>query len=56
MRRKGDKIPAAIETELPNQQATATDAQAEAERNGIVEKCVNCQYYDRRNARPTDAA
>src|SRR6516162_5602582 len=54
MRRNGDKIPAAVETTAPHQQPAATDAQAQAEGSSIVEKCVNCQYYDRRNAKPTD--
>ena len=53
MRRNGDKIPAAVETVPPDQQA-ATLVHAQAEGNSIVEKCVNCQYYDRRNAKPTD--
>ena len=35
--------------------APATSAAAlEAAAAGNVEKCVNCQYYDRRRARPTD--
>ena len=54
MRRNGDKIPAAVETAAPHQQPAATDAQAQAEGSSVVEKCVNCQYYDRRNAKPTD--
>ncbi len=33
----------------------ATAAQASAVATGAnVEKCINCQYYDRRRARPTD--
>ena len=27
---------------------------ADAPRGSNVEKCLNCQFYDRRNARPTD--
>jgi hypothetical protein len=54
MRRTGDKIPAAIETEPPKEQHKPNDAQPQAAANGAVEKCINCQYYDRRNAKPTD--
>lgn len=35
------------------QQPPAADASAAAISSN-VEKCVNCQYYDRRRARPTD--
>jgi hypothetical protein len=34
--------------------APAAVAEATATASGNVEKCVNCQYYDRRRARPTD--
>ena len=34
-------------------QPTAAQAGAAAARDN-VEKCINCQYYDRRRARPTD--
>src|SRR5215510_1000842 len=54
MRRAADKMPAATEAEAPSQQQAASDVHPQAEGNGTVEKCVNCQYYDRRNAKPTD--
>jgi hypothetical protein len=54
MRRNSDKTPAAVETAPPSQQPAATAVQAQADGNSIVEKCVNCQYYDRKNAKPTD--
>ncbi|HVP89563.1 MAG TPA: hypothetical protein VMU79_15945 [Casimicrobiaceae bacterium] len=54
MRRNGDKIPAPVETAPTSQQPAVTAAPAPAEANSIVEKCVNCQYYDRKNAKPTD--
>jgi hypothetical protein len=54
MRRNGDKLPAATETEAPSPQQAASDVHPQAQGNGSVEKCVNCQYYDRRNAKPTD--
>jgi hypothetical protein len=54
MRRASDKIPAAIDAEALKQAQAASDADAPILRNGSVEKCVNCQYYDRKNAKPTD--
>ena len=43
------------EDAAPATPAPATSAAAlEAAAAGNVEKCVNCQYYDRRRARPTD--
>jgi hypothetical protein len=54
MRRASDKIPAAIDAEVPTQPQAASDVAAQTGGNGSVEKCVNCQYYDRRNAKPTD--
>lgn len=39
------EAPAELIAPAPAQPAPAT---------GNVEKCVNCQYYDRRRARPTD--
>lgn len=54
VRTRTGKSPAEVETEAvantPAEQPTVADA---APTNN-VEKCVNCQYYDRRRARPTD--
>src|SRR5215471_7820938 len=52
--RTSDKMPAAIETKSFAQQTAAEVAPVHAAGNGNVEKCVNCQYYDRKNAKPTD--
>jgi hypothetical protein len=52
MPRTSDKIPAAIIAPTPKEKAIASDAAHAA--SDTVEKCVNCQYYDRRNAKPTD--
>ena len=54
MPRTSDKIPAAIVTPAPKQAPVASQGAIESRANGNVEKCVNCQYYDRRNAKPTD--
>jgi hypothetical protein len=43
------KTPSEVSSAPPTS-AAATEAAAAAN----VEKCVNCQYYDRRRARPTD--
>jgi hypothetical protein len=61
MRRSSEKITAVSDAQAPGhapaknalQAAPAAPAEA-AGSNGNVEKCVNCQYYDRRNAKPTD--
>lgn len=45
--------PGAAAAPAPSAQPTAAEASAAATSNN-VEKCVNCQYYDRRRARPTD--
>ena len=45
--------PGAAAAPAPSSQPTAAEASAAATSNN-VEKCVNCQYYDRRRARPTD--
>jgi hypothetical protein len=65
MRRSSEKITPVSEAQAPGRaaatsappppNAAAVDAAAVAAAgNGNVEKCVNCQYYDRRNAKPTD--
>lgn len=61
MRRSSEKITPVSDAQAPGhapaknppQAATAAPAEA-AGSSGNVEKCVNCQYYDRRNAKPTD--
>ena len=45
------KIPAE-DAAAPTTPANGADAGTPASNN--VEKCVNCQYYDRRHGRPTD--
>jgi hypothetical protein len=65
MRRASEKITPVSEAQAPGRaspnsqpapSAAAIDAAAVAAAagNGNVEKCVNCQFYDRRNAKPTD--
>lgn len=54
MPRTSDKIPAAIVAPTPKQTAAASASDGANAANDNVEKCVNCQYYDRRNAKPTD--
>ena len=54
MPRTSDKIPAAIVAPTPKQTAAASASDGANAANDNVEKCVNCQYYDRRNGKPTD--
>src|SRR5215470_7085450 len=54
MRRASDKMPSAIDAEAPKPHQPPSEAEVQPRVNGSVEKCVNCQYYDRRNAKPTD--
>ena len=37
-----------------SKEQTPNSAQVAAVGSGNVEKCVNCEFYDRRNAKPTD--
>lgn len=46
-----DEVVEAVARPAEQPAAAATDSNAAT---GNVEKCVNCQYYDRRRARPTD--
>ena len=54
MRRASDKMPAAIDAEASKPHQPPSEAEVQTRGNGSVEKCVNCQYYDRKNAKPTD--
>jgi hypothetical protein len=39
---------------VSSKEQTPNNAPVAAAGNGNVEKCVNCEFYDRRNAKPTD--
>jgi len=39
---------------VSTKEQTLNNAPAATAGNGNVEKCVNCEFYDRRNAKPSD--